>query len=389
MKIRNIIECLLLVFLAGLISLGLSSPVRAIDDFNLQITINGEDISGMETVVIEPDEDMRIDLAFDNGDKPVTIREMVIEVTFAGQVVLKKVEPLADFHMEPGEVRRERINVDFKEIVQPCGVTITTGIYHSRVSLKYDVGSGEAVWRQQKDVKIPGNPLTTPAGAAGAAVSVAAAAAIVGLVKSIAVPGIASGSVLSAGVSMKAMPGLYELAMDRLESTTRGRVVGNIVNSAKKRIIKRQCPVCETRLKHGHCYTCRKSAKEVTKEYTERIKDLVLQGGQLIAGKQVTTMKELCSELGISGKTATDVVATLKHSGLIKVKGIARKITGRAVTAGICSGLSAIIWITVGGFAVLSATVLISILIAAIVIPFAIGKSLQIKAKRDIRRSAN
>ncbi|GAH37613.1 unnamed protein product, partial [marine sediment metagenome] len=82
----------------------------------------------------------------------------------------------------------------------------------------------------------------------------------------------------------------------------------------------------------------------------------------------------------------TDVIATLKHAKLVKVRGIARKLMGKAIVVGIGSGLSAVIWITVSGFAVLSTSVLVAILVASVVIPVVAVKSLQMKARRALKK---
>ena len=387
MTARNITGGLVFLVLAVTLLLVTGVTAEANDDFSLRIIINGEDISGIETIVIDPEKELKIDLRITGVSRDITLREITIAVTFASQTIVTQSETLGNFRITAGESFHKELTINTKEALQIGGRPVATGIYRSQVNLEYAVEGREEVRSLTKNIKIPGNPLTTPAGAAGAAVSLGAMAAIIMLVKSVAVPGLPAGTVLPAGTTVKAMPGLYELAMKKLESTTRGRVVGNIVNSAKRRIIRDICPMCQTRLKHGHCYTCKKSTRELRNEYTNRLKDLALEGGELIASGEVATPDELGSRLGISGKLGTDVIATLKHAKLIKVRGLARKVTGKAITTGISSGLSAIIWVTVGGFAVLSTPALVGILIAAIIVPLVVVKSLQMKARRAIRRA--
>jgi hypothetical protein len=108
----------------------------------------------------------------------------------------------------------------------------------------------------------------------------------------------------------------------------------------------------------------------------------------LFTGGQVTTTEELYSKLNIDGKLGADVIATLQNARLVKVKGVARRLTGKAVTVGIGTGLSTIIWITIGGFTVLNTLTLVCILAASIIIPLVVVKSLQIKTKRAIGKSA-
>lgn len=126
--------------------------------------------------------------------------------------------------------------------------------------------------------------------------------------------------------------------------------------------------------------------KEVRNQYIDRVKALALQSSELLASGEVVTLDDLYSRLGINAALGTDVIATLKHAKLVKVRGIARKLMGKAIAAGIGSGLSAVIWITVGGFAVLSASALVAILVVSVVIPVAVAKSLQMKARRALKK---
>ena len=163
--------------------------------------------------------------------------------------------------------------------------------------------------------------------------------------------------------------------------------MANIVKVAKSRIGKDKCPLCDSRLRHGHCYTCKRPAKEVRSEYAERVKTLALQGARLLAGGEVTTLDAFCSELGINTRLGTDVLVTLKNSKLVRTGGIARKLMGKALMVGIGTGLSAVLWTTVGGFAALSNSVLIAILVASVVIPVAVTRGLQMKARRALKKA--
>jgi hypothetical protein len=389
MMIRNIIECMVFPFLIFALILAVNSSVQANEDFSLRLTMNGDDISEVRTIVIDPERELMIDLQIFNVTRDVTLQKVSVLVSFAEQTILIKSENLGNFNIMVGESYRREITIDAREALRFGDQFLTTGIYRGQIRLEYAVGGLEKVWTQWENIRVLGNPLSTPAGVVGITVSAGAMAAILLLARSLAVPSLPAGTTLPPHVSVKPLIRLYDLAMERLEPTARGRVVGSITNAAKKRIIKEKCPICETRLKHGYCYTCKKSAKDVRKEYTNKLKDLALQAGELMTSGQVATLDDLCFRLGISSKLGTDVIATLKHAKLVKIRGLARKLTSKAVVAGIGSGLSAIIWVTLGGLAVLSTSVLVMILIASIVIPLVVTKSLQIKARRDIRQSAN
>ncbi len=383
---RSIIVCLAFAVVTVLLLLVVNAAAQANDDFSIRLSVNGDDISEMETIVVDPEQELTIDLQIFNVTRDVILRRVSLAVTFAGQVVLTQSETLDNFRIAAGEDYRQEITINAREVLKIGNLPLVTGIYRSQIKLEYAVGGQEKVLSQWKNIRILGNPLSTPLGAAGIVMSAGALAFILMLVRALAAPGLPAGITLPVNASVSALPLLYELASERLEPLARGRVTGSIVNATKRRIVKDSCPICETRLKHGYCYTCKKSAREVRGEYRNKLKNLTLQGGQLIASGQAVTLDNLCSSLGISAKLGTDVIATLKHAKLIKVKGMARKLMGKAVAAGLSSGLSTVIWVTVGGFVVLSALALVAILLASIVIPVAVTRGLQMRARRAIRR---
>ena len=109
-----------------------------------------------------------------------------------------------------------------------------------------------------------------------------------------------------------------------------------------------------------------------------------MEGNRLLASGEVNTIDTLCSRLGIGGKLCTDVIATLKDARLVRVKGIAGKLMTKAVTAGISSAISLILWVTIGGFAVLGTYPLIIILVLALLLPILITKFFQWRARRVV-----
>jgi hypothetical protein len=385
--VKNGVIWLIFILLMVTPLLVFGPAARAVDEFSLRITANNVDISEAPTIEIDLEKDLVVNLEIYDVTRELTLKTLSMTVTLGGIEILTRNENLGNYYIEQGGVFRRDLIINTSEAMRVGDRPLATGIYPSEFRLAYTVNDQEMVWSQWKNLKILGNPLNTPAGMAGLLVGLGTLIAFLSLARSMAAQKIRAGAVLASNVSVKALSRLKDLASDRLEPTARGRVVGNIVGVGKKRIVKDKCPICDTRLKHGHCFTCKKSAKEVREEYRQQLKDLCLQGGQLLADDQISTMDELCKALDISGKLGTDVIATLEHAKLVKVKGIARQLTGRAVTAGIGTGLSTIIWVTVGGFAVLGTSALIAILAVSIVVPFTLTKSLQYRAKRSIRRS--
>ena len=363
---RNIVDCFIFALVISTLLLAVTTTVRA-DDFSLRLTINGNDISEIETVDIDPDGELAIDLRIFDNTSDITLHSLSVSVTFVDISIMTISESLGNHHLMPGEEYRREIPVNSQELLKLGDATLTTGKYRSQVRLEYTAGDREGVWSRWINIHVVGNPLLTPVGGAGAVISALTVGAVIWLVK---------------GLSS-----LYHFAMGNLESLARGRVVGSIVNAARKRIIREKCPVCGERFKNDYCFTCKKSAKEIRREYGDRLQDLAQQGEKLLVDGKAT-YDELCSELGISGQLGADVIAVIKDARLFRVQGFARRLMMRAVFTGIGIAISTIIWITVGGFAVLSTAALVVILVAAIVIPLSITWGLHIKAKRALKRSA-
>lgn len=367
MKARYFIESLVFALALAAVFLAVNGGVRA-DDFTLMLTINGEDITEVDSVSIDADGEFVVDLRIYDNTSEIVLHQVNVAATFTGFTVLTLSEPLDDYLILPGEYYRRQIPVNARELLGLGDATLTVGIYRSEVQLEYSVNGHPEVWSSWVDIQVVGNPLKTPAGIAGVATGILTVGAFAWLIH---------------GLSS-----LYKFALGRLESLARGRVVGSIVNAAKKHIIKEKCPVCETRFKNDYCYTCGKPAKQIRHEYRHRLRELAKQGQKLLADGTVTEA-DLAAALNISDRTAGDVIAVMNNARMYRVRGFGRRLMVKAIFSGICFAISTIIWVTVGGFAVLSTPALVAILVAAIVIPLVITWGFHIKARRAIRRRAS
>jgi hypothetical protein len=225
-------------------------------------------------------------------------------------------------------------------------------------------------------------------GQAAAVVTGGTVVATAVLLKSSMFSGVAAGATIPGGAVARPTSGLLSFLRGRLEPTARGRITSNIVKAARSRIKKERCPLCNTPIKHGHCYTCQKTARQVRNEYADKVSALAAEGAELMAGSGVVmTLDMLSSELNISTALAGDVLAALHNAKLVKLKGITHKLLGKAVTMGIGMGLSTIMWVTVGGLVVLGTWALIAVLVVSIVLPIVITRSLQAKARRELKRA--
>ena len=384
--VRNIIKPLAFVLLMIVLLLTAHFAAASNGDFSLQVNIDGKDLSEMEPIVLDPERELIIDLHIFDLTRDIVLDKISVPITFAGQTIHTLSKSMDNLHIAAGGDYREQITVNAKEILKLDGNTLFTGIYPATIKLEYTVDDQKKVWSKPKNIKILGNPLITPLGVAGIVTSGGAVAAILMLIRSLISSGIPAGTIIPGGTSASSLSRFYDLAAGRLEPAARGRVMGNIAKAAKGRIIKKKCPICGTRLKHGYCYTCQNSTKEVRNEYVNRVKALALQSSKLFASGQAVTLDALCSGLEVSARLGTDVMATLRNAKLVKVSGVVRKLMGNAVMAGIGSGLSAVLWITVGGFAVLGVTALVAILAVSIILPITVTKSLQMKARRTLKR---
>ncbi|MFC2011951.1 hypothetical protein ACFLVU_02350 [Chloroflexota bacterium] len=357
------------------------------DGFSLDIKVNSKDLSGRETIITDPDGELIIDIRVFDVTKEVTLEKIYAEVIFAGQKVATLGKNLDSFRVMVGEEYRETIIINAGEVLKRGNLLMITGIYTAEVKLEYIVAGQLKIWDKSQDIRIPGNPISTPVGTAAVVITGATAAVGLLFVRSLIAPSVVAGTVLPGNISISSTSALQDFLMERLEPTARGRVMGNIVKAAKSRIVKNRCPICGSRFRHGHCYICKKSIKEIQNEYIEKVKALALEAASIVNSDEEITLEIICSRLGIDHRLGTDVIATLKKSKLAKVKGITRKIMGKALMFGIGSGLSAVLWITLGGFAVLSNSALIAILVLSVVFPVGLIKGLQMKARLELKKS--
>ena len=373
---------LLLFFLVLLLITPLTAfaAQRIDDDFTLELSINGQDISALDTIAVDPDDDLIIDLHIFETSQEVVLHSLSLSITFSGLPVATITESLEDEVIQPGEEFSDNIIMSPQRFLNIGGMTIATGVYNGLIELDYSISGSNDSFSYPIKIRILGNPFASLVGVLGAIATAAAAVSAAILGTSLA----AGGSVVAANVQLIALENLKRFALGRLEPTARGSVVGAIVRAARKRVRKRYCPISYNRMKHDYCYICKKTAKEVEKEYTEKVKALALQGIQLLASGEVKTMDALCSKLGIDNRLAMDVIASLKNVKLVKVKGIASKLMAKAVITGISTAISAILWISIGGFAILNTWMLITVLFLALLLPVLITRYFQWRARKQL-----
>jgi len=336
------------------------------DDFKLELLVNGEDISMLDTIAIDPDGNLVVYLHIFEVTQEIVLHSLTMSIKICEQNIPLVREDLKNKAVQQnGEYEHTAIR-NPQQYLSIGDMPITTGVYDCEIKLIYTptATEDEEEFPYPVRIRITGNPVTSLTGTV--AVVATATAAV-------------SATIL--GISLA---GLKAFAMSRLEPTARGSAVGATVRAVRKKVKKRNCPICSSRIKHDYCYSCNKTFKDVEREYNDKVRALASQGLQLLVSGEVKTMGALCSKLNISDRLGMDVVATLKNAKLVKVRGFASKLMAKAVTTGISSAISAILWITIGGFAILSTWMLVTVLFLALLLPILITKYFQWRAKRQV-----
>lgn len=370
---QGIILTALAVSLASLVlTLVLPSPSLAADvngDFALDMKVNGRDMFAAQAFSVSPDETLNFGLYIHDVQKPVQMQRLSVEIFFAGVPVSTITQELGRV-INPGETYRPEIQpVSAQDYLSIWGVNIATGKYKAVVKLEYASLGQIKAWTQSREVNVPGNPMTTVAGVAAAVVTGIALGGLIALLKSLA----------GYSLETQALSGRKSL-----EARARSNVSSSLVAAVKKNVVKGRCPICAGVIKHGFCRSCRKPAKELQREYRRLIHDLAAAGIKLLADGEVKSIGELPQKLGINGALAIDVMATIHNARLFEMKRVARSLFVSALLMGISSAVASILWITIGGLAVLSTAALMAVLILSVLVPFVIARALQARMRRQL-----
>ena len=147
------------------------------DGFLLDIRVNGQDLSEQGTILTDPEGDLTINIRVFEVTKEVTLERVYAEIIFAGLKVATLNRNLGSVRVTPGNEYRETITINAEEVLKRDSLLMITGIYTAEVNLEYTVAGQVKTWDKSQDIKIPGNPISTPAGMAAVAITGATAAA--------------------------------------------------------------------------------------------------------------------------------------------------------------------------------------------------------------------
>jgi hypothetical protein len=347
-----------------------SLPVRAAEangDFSLELKLNGQDALQQKKIVVDSKSPVKLDLYVYDVSSTAEINRISVIVFFAGMTIANFSQEL-NYVVNPGETYKPVLEpINLKDYVSVWGITVTTGRYLAIVQLDYSVSGQPRIWTQEKEIEIPGNPFTTMAGVVAAIFSgIASAAALTWL-----------SSVLGYGAQLRSLD-----MRKTLESRARNNISKELVTAARKIVDRDKCPVCEGNIKYSYCRNCRKPARDIFRQYYKNVKEVSARGIALLSRGEIQNMSELPTSLGVSGRMAEDVIATIMNARLLAAKRVARKLAISAIITGISSGISLVLWVTVGGFVVVSTTTLVIILILSLVVPLIIVKIMLVRTRR-------
>lgn len=365
-----------------------SAAVDADGDFTIAVLIEGQDITTTSRIVLDPTRETIADVQILNVRSEVVLTGLSVSVVFLGREVGTFEESLGGKRLRVGESFKTQVRFDASAYLVQSGVTLATGVFDVRVRLIYDVAGVAQAFLMPVEVKVGGNALATPTGAVAVAAGAASLAAGLSLLRAAATPGIAVGSSLASGARALPLDQLRDLAAGRLEPMARGKVVGAVTKATHERISKDICPLDEGSLRHGICVTCGRSSAERRTAYAETMNELVVRAAGLFAEGGAVTVARVSEILGISPKTATDLVAVAGHAKLVKVQGVAAKLARKAIFMGVNSAISLLLLAGFGGFVKLTPTLLIAIIVVAMVVPIVLTRFLAWRTKRQVRGGA-
>ena len=87
------------MLLLGALLSAAHSAAEANGDFSIRLNVNGEDLLKQETMTIDPERELMVDLQIFDVAREVTLRRVSVVVTFAGQTLITLSENLHDFRV--------------------------------------------------------------------------------------------------------------------------------------------------------------------------------------------------------------------------------------------------------------------------------------------------
>jgi len=153
--VRNMIKPLTFAMLMMTLLLAAHTAAAANGDFSFRLYINGDDLTKLETIVIDPERDMTIDLHIFDVTRDVTLEKLSVAVTFAGQTIHTLGQSLGDFHIAPGEDFRKQITVNIREALRLGDWPLVTGIYRAVITLEYTAGNQQKAGAKRRISKSP------------------------------------------------------------------------------------------------------------------------------------------------------------------------------------------------------------------------------------------
>lgn len=346
------------------------------EDLTVSIILNGVRVEKIEDISLEPGQDVNITYIL-TAKRDIVLKSLKVIISGAGIEVPVSTTDLGDKLVKAGQSLKSTIIIQ-NSIPTPFGDTrlsIVTGIYKVRSVLEYQVLEEARSWENTFNLKIPG--IASLASLATLIVLASGVSSVVSLARYVYEPP-KPGSIASANARMSSLKLLEDWISDRIEPATRGRLISLLTREIERRIRKEYCPLCGNRVKKGFCKTDGLSIKEARQKYKQLILNLVEKLARgLMTRKKVVTLSDVKEFLNVDERIATDVLSVMSKGKLVSIKGLGKKVAGKAVKTGINSALSYIMLVTVGGLQALSFEMLVIILVASIFVPLIIAKAVR------------
>jgi hypothetical protein len=121
-------------------------------NFSLELVVNGENLSTLEAITIDPEENITIDLHISNVKQEVILESISVTITFIEQPIISITKSLNSVSIETGGEYFERINVDPKDAIGIGDMTLATGMYNGFVTLDYSIAGKTKTFSQPKNI---------------------------------------------------------------------------------------------------------------------------------------------------------------------------------------------------------------------------------------------
>ena len=129
--------------IASLIILSASTILAQVStqyNFSHEIFVNGQDITSVGRVALDPGQDLKVQVRVDDVVVPVILERIAIDVGFLGKEVITVDHMLRDASLSPGDKFQSNFIISTNDYLDNWGLTLITGIYEIKARIHYTAG---------------------------------------------------------------------------------------------------------------------------------------------------------------------------------------------------------------------------------------------------------